>query len=379
MDRELAGAVLRRWEEGLPVAETTFYKAASALGVDPASALIEARFYTVLDHYLTKQAGQEMPPGHLAVCAAALGVQSLGALEKAASAYGFTPTELVIESLRERGFRPDSANLVKTATAKLTKKANLSGVGGDPTVAQGAGAANQDGPIDPAAMTDLQGQPLGAVPQQGANVQQSPQARFKPSPTAPDQAPPSPEGNLESLLQDQQQIYGDQAMNNGGLPPAGQPQPPPPPPASPDRIRQVAPDIDDETAQRYGEQLDRLEQTVGMPVQDPKQMVKLVKELQKVDGKRIDQGIKAMGEQLEQEQAAELGVGQPTVNGGTTMPPAPGAGGGGPQAPGAQAQGMGQKPKPQPQQAPQQAPQAAQQAAQKVANAARVLARGRNS
>jgi hypothetical protein len=84
-------------------------------------------------------------------------------------------------------------------------------------------------------------------------------------------------------------------------------------------------------------------------------MVKFVKELQKVDGKRIDQGIKAMGEQLEQQQAAELGVGQPTV------PTTNGA----------------QKPQvpPKSQAAPQPQTAAPPQAAEKVASVGRLLAR----
>jgi hypothetical protein len=238
-------------------------------------------------------------------------------------------------------------------------------------------------------------------------VQQAPAARFKPSPTAPEQAAPSPDGNLDALLAETQQQFGQQAQENGGLPPSNAGQPPPEPPPSPDRVKQVAPDLDDETAGRYGEQLDRLEQAIGMQVMDPKQMVKFVKELQKVDGKKIDQGIKAMGEALEQEQAQELGVGQPTVNGtnpSLKLPPKGGAGGGeqgGPpgaeQAGGAGGQGPSeeelaaaagggqggppqQAPKQQggpPQKKPSQpgvSPQM-QQAAEKVAHAARAVAR----
>ena len=132
-----------------------------------------------------------------------------------------------------------------------------------------------------------------------------------------------------------------------------------------------------------------------MQISDPKQMVKFVKELQKVDGKRIDQGIKAMGQQLEQEQAAELGVdGQPTVDGPAgggqqVMAPKPGADAGGgaggpPQAgagdtpPGAGAQGGAKPPAPKPKTPPPGAAPAPEDAAiETVKQAGRVLARSR--
>src|SRR6185295_9650643 len=94
--------------------------------------------------------------------------------------------------------------------------------------------------------------------------------------------------------------------------------------------------LDDETIARYAEQLTRFEEGFQMQIADPKMMVKFVKELQKLDGKRIDQGIKAMSQQLEQEQAQELGVdAAPTIDGpggggmangapGTKMAPKPG-------------------------------------------------------
>jgi hypothetical protein len=393
MDRELATAVLQRWEEGLPVTEGNLYKAASVLGIDPGQALLEARYYTQLDKYLEKRGS--MTPAQRQLFSAAAGMDSR-VMVKTASWSGFSPEELIIEALRENDFAPD-----------LEKLANLSAAGGDPTVAAGPGAAGQGGPVDPAAMGGQDPQ----KPQPGAAVQQNPAARFKPSPTAPDQAAPSPAGNLDALLAETQGVYGQQAQDNGGLPPSGQPQPPPPPPDPTERVRQVAPALDDETAGRYADALTRLEEQVGMPVQDPKQMVKFVKEMQKVDGKRIDQGIKAVGEQLEQEQAAELGVGNQTfapglgpeaMNGGAAGGP-PGAGGpgggakppqagpqgpaaqeqpneegpppGGPQSAAGQAQGMPPKQKQQPKPAPQQTPQAA---AEKVAHAARHMARCRN-
>jgi hypothetical protein len=344
MDRELAGAVLQRWEEGLPVAETALYKAASVLGIDPRLALAEARYYTRLDSFLLEKRAMTHRERHLFSLAAGYDPR---AMVKNASAYGLSPDELVIEALRQNNWVPKLANLMEPPGQDATQAG--------PPAAQQAMQQAQPAPQAP---------PIAAAPPQpGAVVQQAPQARFKPSPMAPDQMPPSPEGNLDALLQTQQQAFGQGAQENGGLPAAGMPEPPPPPPSPEQRVMQVAPDMDQDTASRYGQQLTQFEQQIGMPVSDPKQMVKFVKEMQKVDGKRIDQGIKAMGEQLEQEQAQELGVGQPTVptvNGG----PKPGAGAVNP--------GAVQKP-------PQQKPPQAQgpvppQATEKVAHVGRLLA-----
>ncbi len=365
MDKELAGAVLQRWQDGLPVAETTLYKAASVLGIDPDAALLEARYYTVLDSYLTSEKTAMNGAVHaLLSCAAGLDPSRM---IKTATVHGFAPSEFVIEALRERGFVPD-----------LEKLANLSAVGGDPTVDPSMAQ-------DPSAMQAAQ--VMAAPPQPGMQVQQAPMARSKPSPTAPEQLDAIPEGNLDALLADQQAVYGQSAEQNGGLPSAGMPTPPPPPPSPEERIMQVGPNLDPETASRYAEQLTRFEEGVGMQISDPKQMVKFVKELQKVDGKRIDQGIKAMGQQLEQEQAAELGVdGQPTIDGPN------GAGGGGPGVMAPKAQDAGMEPeepsaggssqmappamkKQAPRQQPMPGQPAANAAVEKVAHVARKLAR----
>lgn len=363
MDRELAGAVLGRWREGLPVYETALYKAASVLGIDPQAALMEARFYTHLDRYLLEK--RAMRPFERKLFSAAAGFDSQR-MVKTASQYRVSPDQLILESLRRREFVPD-----------LEKLANLSAVGGDPTVAQAGGAAQPEMGGMPQGQGDMPA--LAAPPQPGQAVQQNPQARFKPSPMAPEQVPPDANGNLDALLQQHQDVFGQQAQDNGGMPPAGQPEPPPPPPSPEERIQQVFPDADEETLARYGQHLTEFEQQIGMPVSDPKSMVKFVKELQKVDAKRVDQGMKAYGQQLEQQQAAELGIGQPTVTNTVKMPGASGAAGavgGGPQAqvgaPGGQgAPGNATKP-PRPAPQPQQAAQAA---VEKVANAGRALAR----
>lgn len=348
MDRELAGAVFKRWEDGLPVAEVSLYKAASVFGIDPQAALAEARFYTCLDRYLLEK--RAMTKNERQLFSLAAGFEP-GVMVKSAAAFGLSPDELIVGALRELNWVP--------------KLANLSAGGGDTTV---AGPPNAQAAMQQSQQPE---QAMAAPPQPGKMVQQIPQARQKPTPTAPEQIPASPDGNLDMLLQEHQGVFGQQATDNGGMPPAGMPEPPPPPPAPEERIRQVAPDVDEETATRYGQKLQEFEQQIQMPIADPKSMVKFVKELQKVDGKRIDQGIKAFGEQLEQEQAAELGIGQPTVSGGAgKMPGTMGA---------PQAQPGAPKPQVKPKTTtPQQQPAASQvpaEAVEKVANAGRLLAR----
>lgn len=404
MDKELAHKVLERWENGNPISETSLYKAAQAIGINPMAALVEARFFTYLDNYFLEK--RAMSRAERAVFSAAASMP-LGVMVKTASVYGFSPDELIVEALRERNFVPDLSKIANLAMMQ----AQPSGPGQGPPPgmpgqsqpgAQPPGMMQQPGPEQQA------GDVMTGPPQEGAMLQQQPQARFKPSPTGPEQTPPSPMGNLEDLVQQGQSMFGEQATENGGTAPQGMPEPAPAPPSPEERIQQVGPNLDPETVARYAEQLARFEEGFQMQVSDPKQMVKFVKELQKVDGKKVDQGIKAMGQQLEQEQAQELGVDStPTIDGPGGMG-APGGGGPGqgmapksespdsPQQAGsppeaqqaAQLGGMdneqdqeGMEP---PQQPPSQSPfpkkppqqqQAANAAVEKVANAARIIAR----
>ncbi len=335
MDRELAEVIIDNWETGEPVAETQLYKAAQALDIDPMAALIEARFYTYLDNCLLEK--RAMSRGERIVFSAAAGLNDT-TMVKSASAFGLSPDDLILEALRERDFVPD-----------IQKIANLAPpMGMDPSQAGPGGGSKKPGsqspmgptqgmqPPDPTggmAPEQMAGDVMMAPPSPDAMLQQQPSARVKPSPTGPDQVAASPVGNLDELIQQGQQVYGDQATDNGGTAPQGMPEPAPPPPSPEERVKQVGPNLDDETVARYAEQLVRFEEGFGMQISDPKQMVKFVKELQKVDGKKVDQGIKAMGQQLEQEQAQELGVdATPTIDGpggamgggpGTKMAPKP--------------------------------------------------------
>lgn len=374
MDRELAGAVLGRWNSGEPVAETALYKAAEALGADPQAALTEARFLTYVDSYLIEK--RAMSGAERIVFSAAAGFDATS-MTKTASAHGLSPDELIIEALRERDFVPYLEKIAMLAVPGTESGGPQPPMGQDPGLQQQAEQA------------------MTQPPQPGAVVQQAPGARVRPTPTAPEQVAPSEMGNLDELIAQGQQMFGQQATDNGGVPPTGQSQPAPAPPDSTTRIQQVGPQLDPNTAQRYAEYLDRFEQGF-MPISDPKQLVKFVNELQKVDGKKVDQGIKAMGQQLEQEQAQELGIdgGTPTIDGNTSggaqvLSPKPGESpeelegtsqteqpGGRSSQPSQEMAARPSKVKPQSPRPPQQDPQqAAAVAVEKVANAARTLAR----
>jgi len=369
MDRELAGAVFARWRDGEPVHESALYKAAAFMGMDPSLALMEARYFTVLDNYLLEKraTGRPMLPLERAILSAAAGAPQ-GALEKLASRHGLDQDEVILRHLQGRSFEPD-----------IEKLAFL-GMEGGPSEGPSMDREGQMGGIQPAMQSQTPQPPqpkldeqAGAMmqspPQPGAQVQQMGQdprqaAMEAPSPTAPPQIPPSAEGNLDELLQQAQQAQ--HAEMGGGLPPGGMgaQEPPPPPPSPEERIQQMMPQLPGEAVQRYAQKLQELEQTVGIPVTDPKQINKFIQQQQKADGKVIDGAIKQMADQQTmqaEQQVAQMGarfgggqMGQPGGAGGAAA-----AGGGGMGA-------MAPQPKMQP---PEQA------AVQKVAAAARAMAR----
>lgn len=305
MDRELASAVFKRWNDGYPVAETTFYKAASALGVNPDDALLEARFYTMLDVDLRKLAsGHPIPGASLIAYAAAAGHDPLH-LVKTASAYHLNPVELILEKLASRRWVPD-LNMLKLA---------VMGPMGPEMGGQDMGM----GTMDPsqAAMMSMEGAggpegaPQGMPPQPGAMVQQAPAERYRPSPMAPAQTPPSAEGNMMELVeaarhpdQGAEAGMGPEMGPQAGMGPDGTqsmgsdmgPEAPPPMPPE-EKIMQVAPDTPPEVLPRYAEKLQELEQNVGMPIQDPGQVQKFIAQMKKDDNKRIDEAIKSMSAQ----------------------------------------------------------------------------------
>jgi hypothetical protein len=409
MDREMAGAVFQRWEQGLPVSESAFYKAAALIGVDPEAALTEARFLTAFDKYASES--RAMTPIEKMYFGLAAGIEDPLALIKTAGTYQIDEEDLICRVLEQRRYLPDFEKIALMPPPEAIQEMMNQQMGGsDGSGAGGNGggnpAAGGAGGADPAAAAQQAAMPQGPMP--GQQLQQQQAARFKPAPTAPDQVAPSSMGNLEELLQGQQEVHGDQAMENGGLPPSGAQEPAPPPPAPEERIQQVAPGMDPETTGRYATKLQEFEQDMGMQISDPKQLVKFVQELQKLDGKYVQEGIKQKMQQWE----AEMGIGQtvdaPTVPGfghgeqgdaaapggaGGETPPSPpqaaeaGAGGtpgGAPMPGGGQGAGGGKGGKIQPGQplpaavaAGKKPPaqQSQQAATEKVANAARALAR----
>lgn len=294
MDREMAGAVLQRWNDGLPVFEGALYKAAAVCGIDPEAALTEARYYTVLDQYLLeKQAtGRPMNEAELIVFSLAAGYEP-ESMVKTAADYGLDGDELVLRSLYMRDWAPDLEKLALLAPAQGPQE----------------GPPQDDTGMQPAPGAGPPGAEQGAMPPQpGAQVQQDPGARagYKPSPTGPEQVPPSPDGNMNELMQMAGSAQG--AEMGGGQPPTGMgaEQPPPPPPSPEEKIQQTAPDLPPENVQRYAQALTQLEQQIGFQVTDPKQVQKFVQQQQKSDGKIVDQAMKDMDAQATTQQTTQF-------------------------------------------------------------------------
>lgn len=285
MDTQLATAVFDRWNQGLPVAETTLYKAASALGVNADDALLEARFYTMLDHDLAKLAsGYPLSPAEIRFYSAAAG-QNPDGLAKTASAYHIDPQELVLEKLASQGWVPNLAGI---------KLAMMGAPAEDPSQAGGQGMMPPGAEGGDAAMPG---------PMADQAVQQAPQQRFKPSPMAPAQVPPSPEGNLQELARQamspsppSQDMQAGMGIGGGPGTDMAPSTPAPPPPSPEEKLQQVVPDLPPETMARYSEKMQEVEQQAGMPIEDPNQIQKFVAEMKKQDAKAIDEAIKTMGE-----------------------------------------------------------------------------------
>ena len=296
MDRELASAVFQRWTDGLPVAETAFHKAASVIGIDPDDALLEARFYTMLDADLRKLASCESIPESAVLAYSAAAGYGPQELVKTASAFQLDPLELALKKLASENWVPNLAMLKLAIMAPAMGGQDMGGGQMDPAQAamQPPGAGGPAGAAPP---------PM--PPQPGAAVQQAPEERYRPSPMAPAQTPPSEEGNMQELVDaarhpDQGAEMGPEAgMGPGGAPSMGSEQGPAEQPPMPpeEKIMQVAPDVPQERLPEYAAKLQELESNVGMPVQDPAQITKFVAQMKKEDGKKIDEAIKQMGTQ----------------------------------------------------------------------------------
>jgi hypothetical protein len=374
MDKELATAVFKRWAGGQPVAETTFHKAASALGLNPDDALLEARFYTCLDYDLKKVAsGHRLDDVSVRLYSMAAGLNTRD-MVKTASAYGLPAQNLAFEMLARNNWVPN---------LPLLKVAMMA-----PVMADG-GAGDAGAPMmDPAAAGGDAAAPAGAEgepppPDPNAQVQQDPMRRFKPSPMAPVQSPPSQEGNLQELAMaarhpEQGQMAGMGGMGGdpmGGMESAAGPMDPAPPMPPDQKLLAVQQNIPAEALNRWAGKFSELEKQVGMSIDDPAQIGKFIAQMQKDDAKMVDEAIKNMAVQTApvrptiQQQAAQQqgqgggGGGAPPGGGGGQPPPPAAAGGGG--APPADPNGAPPQKKPAPKPAPQQQQQPQQQ--QKVA------------
>lgn len=300
MDSELANSVIARYQSGLPVAEEMFFKAAQAIGANPHDALLEARWETLLHADLPKLAsGGRLSPAALVLYSAAAG-QNSEVLTKTASKYCLDPQHLALVKLAENDWVPNLTML------KVALMSESGGVGGEqmmsPMMAAGAAGGDAAQPPQPAQDPAVQPQPGMAVQQQ----------RYKPSPMAPMQTPPSAEGNLNELVDAarhpdaaadaqvaQQQPGG--SMGPEGAPDSMGPDAGPgmdqqaPPPMSPDqKIQQVDPSVDPETMQRWAPKLQEIEEQTGIQMNDPAQIQKFVAGMQKADQKTLDEAIKEM-------------------------------------------------------------------------------------
>jgi hypothetical protein len=135
------------------------------------------------------------------------------------------------------------------------------------------------------------------------------QGELPPQPGATLQQVPSPAsgGEVQAGPQEWAQILQElEAAQQQGQ---TEPPPPPPPPTEEQRIRSVAPDLDAETLDRYTQALSAFEQQIGIPLTQPEQLQKFLAQVQKQEGKYIDQQIKAMGAGAEQAQPGS----QPTA------------------------------------------------------------------
>lgn len=393
MDIELAKSVFKRWASGQPVGEQIFYKAAAALDLNPDDALLEARFYTALDYDLKKIAsGKMIDDFSIGLYSAAAGADPRE-LVKTAAAYALHPLNLAFERLAENEWVPD-LEMLKMALMAPAMADGAPGDQGAPMMdpaAQGGGGAQGGGQPDPSQAAAQGGAMPG--PQAGAQVQQDPMSRFKPSPMAPIQEPPSQDGNMMGLAQEARHPAAGSQAGAGGMGADGGnsmmssagPQDPAPEMPPDQKLLAVQQNIPGEALNRWAGKFSELEQQVGMSIDDPQQIAKFIAQMQKDDAKMVDQAIKNMSvqtapvrptiqqQQMQRQQDPAGGGGAPP--GGDPAQPPPDAGAAPPADPaaappqggGGQPPAPAQKPKPKPQHHQPQQGQQAQQPQQKVA------------
>jgi len=282
MDKDLAAAVLNGFSSGAKINDTMLEKAAQCIGVDSREIVKEARLRTYISTYLEKGASSPVFEDYLS---AACGV-SKGRLEKIAKLYSIPLEKVAITYLQARNFQVDG------------KIAEF-----DDGVASG-----QNLQQDPSALQQPQLPP-------GALTSQDPfgNTMFQPSPSAPAQVPPSEDGNMGQLMEndqnkeqiqaEQEQLGADQMLQQAGQ---AEMQPGATGQYSKEQIQQALSMADSQGKMQYAfpgaseqemaraiEALDNVEAQTGLKVSDPAQLKKIVGEIQKENKKVIDEAIKA--------------------------------------------------------------------------------------
>lgn len=319
MNSQLAAAIFDRWNNGLPVSEHNLYKAAEFVGEDPQLALLEARYYTVLDNYLMR--GGEMSPLEKNAFALFTG-RSFGDFEKIASSCNITEDELIFRSLLSTEFIPYLYKAAESqpgpqdgGVVQQNPDARQQAIENPQSIQQATG--------NPAAMTtpDWQGNPM-----------------YKPTPTAPGQVPPGKDGNMGQLMsneankgqieaQKQQQMMSQLAQQTQQNPQAGSkeqvqmlynqmtPQ---------QKVQHAAPQVSPEDVDRHAQEVSKIEAQTGLKIKDPAQIKKIIGGIEKQDKQVIDQAIQQQFNQSQEMYGPLPGTPDGSTPGNAAAPTQPG-------------------------------------------------------
>lgn len=326
MDTQLAYTVMQRWNDGLPVSEKNLYKAAAFLGEDPELALVEARYYTTLDGYLNR-GGRMNDYEKIALSLAC--AQHPNVFTKVASSYGITTEQAIISTLSDGDFIP---YLYKLAEMEPGVPQDGAALQQDPNARQG---------LDPAAIQQMTGNPAALTSQDWQG-----QAMYKPTPTAPGQLPPGgPGGNMDQLMQNEANKPQIEAQKNEQMrqqmmaQTQQQPQE-----GSKEQIQQVynqmtpdekaqhaVPEANPQELPEIAQHIQAVEGQVGTAITDPAQIKKIYGEMQKAKKKEIDEAIKMQFQnQADMSGAGAFGPLPDRLGGGGGQPDGGGAPGGAP-------------------------------------------------
>lgn len=293
IDKDLAFAVLTSFQAGEKIHESMLEKAAAVVGVDPKEILKEARLKSAASAFLKK--AERFTKPEFAYFASACGFHPNDLL-KVAKLTDSSPEQVVFTYLSAVEYRPHE---------KFAE--------GEPQ-----GASLQQDPsllgnpqLDPGAMTsqDMMGNLM-----------------FQPTPTSPQQIPPTDNGNMQQLVQNDQnqgQIQAEQEQQAANQMLEQNPQPQPPKEQieqalegadSMAKARYVMPGGNEDQLARLAGEIDAVEQQVQMAIKDPAQLKKIVQSIEKQDKKLIDETIKARTDMM-----------GGAVGGGEQMGPLPGS------------------------------------------------------